>query len=118
MPTTADIKARLDDYLTTKKLNEVARSKIESLWPDEAQPLEGAELLDRLAASLARYSPVKRMCLTRSLPSAPSASTRAPLQYCSSLLGAKLIAVKFTALGGDVIGQDQCEKLTELHHEH
>jgi hypothetical protein len=53
MPTTADIKARLDDYLATKKLNDAAKSKIESLWPDEAQPLEGAELLDRLAASLA-----------------------------------------------------------------
>jgi hypothetical protein len=28
------------------------------------------------------------------------------------------IAVKFTALGGDVIGKDQCEKLQSFHHEH
>ena len=28
------------------------------------------------------------------------------------------IAVKFTALGGDVIGKDQCKKLQKLHHEH
>ncbi len=27
------------------------------------------------------------------------------------------IAVKFTALGGDVIGKDQCKKLQKLHHE-
>ena len=28
------------------------------------------------------------------------------------------IAVKFTALGGDVIGKDQCKKLQSYHHEH
>ena len=28
------------------------------------------------------------------------------------------IAVKFTALGGDVIGKEQCQKLQKLHHEH
>jgi hypothetical protein len=40
----------------------------------------------RLAASLVRYSPRKGMHLTRSLPSAPSASTRDPFQYFNSLL--------------------------------
>src|SRR5438105_2184505 len=57
MPTTADVKARLDDYLATKKLDEPAKLKIEALWPDEAQPLEGGELLDRLSASLAAVEP-------------------------------------------------------------
>ena len=52
----------------------------------------GARQKGRLAASLARYSPVKGMRLTRSLPSAPSASTRGPLQYFNSLPGAKLKA--------------------------
>lgn len=28
------------------------------------------------------------------------------------------IAVKFTALGGDVIGQDQMQEVAELHHEY
>jgi hypothetical protein len=57
IPTTADVKARLDDYLAEKKLDDVTRLKIEALWPDEAQPLDGAELLDRLTASLAVVEP-------------------------------------------------------------
>ena len=57
IPTTADVKARLDDYLATKTLDEAAKLKIEALWPDEAQPLDGGELLDRLTASLAVVEP-------------------------------------------------------------
>src|SRR5439155_10351656 len=57
IPTTAEIKARLDDYLSTKKLDESAKLKIEALWPDDAHPLDGGELLDRLAASLAVVEP-------------------------------------------------------------
>jgi hypothetical protein len=53
IPSTADIKARLDDYLASQTLDETARLKIEALWPDEAVPLDGGELLDRLTASLA-----------------------------------------------------------------
>lgn len=57
IPSTADVKARLDDYLVAKKLDETARLKIEALWPDEAQQLDGGELLDRLTASLAVVEP-------------------------------------------------------------
>src|SRR4029450_13174376 len=57
IPATADVKAKLDDYLATKTLDETARLKIDALWPDEALALEGAELLDRLAASLAVVDP-------------------------------------------------------------
>ena len=57
IPSTADVKARLDDYLATKTLDDVAKLKIDALWPDEAQPLDGGELLDRLAASLAVVEP-------------------------------------------------------------
>src|SRR5437868_13933863 len=57
MLTTAEIKARLDDYLATKKLDETATLKIGALWPDDAQPLDGGELLDRLAASIAVAEP-------------------------------------------------------------
>ena len=57
IPATADIKARLDDYLAGKTLDEAAKLKIEALWPDEAQPVANAELLDRLTASLAVVEP-------------------------------------------------------------
>lgn len=57
IPTTADVKARLDDYLAGRQLDAAARLKIEALWPDEAQPMEGSELLDRLTASLAVVEP-------------------------------------------------------------
>jgi len=46
----------------------------------------GARQKGRLAASLARCSPLKGMRLARFLPSAPSASTRDPFQYFNSLL--------------------------------
>src|SRR5438067_12244730 len=57
IPTTAEVKARLDDYLATKKLDEAAKLKIEALWPDDAHPLDGGELLDRLTASLPVVEP-------------------------------------------------------------
>ncbi len=57
IPTTADVKARLDNYLATKTLDDETRLKIEVLWPDEAQQLDGGELLDRLTASLALVEP-------------------------------------------------------------
>jgi len=57
IPTTAEVKARLDDFLRGKKLDDLARAKIDALWPDEAQPLDGGELLDRLTASLAVVEP-------------------------------------------------------------
>lgn len=57
VPTTAEVKARLDDYLSSQPLDETTRLKIETLWPDEAQVLDGGELLDRLTASLALIEP-------------------------------------------------------------
>ena len=57
IPTTAEVKARLDDYLAKKTLDDAAKLKIEALWPDEAQALDGGELLDRLTASLAVVEP-------------------------------------------------------------
>ena len=57
IPATADVKAKLDDYLATKTLDEAAKLKIAALWPDEAQPVESGELLDRLTASLAVVEP-------------------------------------------------------------
>jgi hypothetical protein len=57
IPTTAEIKARLDDYLVGKTLDDATRQKYEALWPDDAETLDGAELLDRVAASLALVEP-------------------------------------------------------------
>src|SRR5439155_14008967 len=57
IPPTAEVKARLDNYLAGKTLDEAAKLKIDALWPDEAQPLDGGELLDRLTASLAVVEP-------------------------------------------------------------
>lgn len=75
IPTTADVKARLDDYLAGKQLDETARLKIEILWPDEAQPLDNAELLDRLTAALAVVEPqaaeVVTACRLSAIPVPP-----------------------------------------------
>jgi hypothetical protein len=57
IPVTADVKSKLDDYLAGKTLDETAKLKIEALWPDEAQQVENAELLDRLTTSLAVVEP-------------------------------------------------------------
>jgi hypothetical protein len=57
LPTTAETKARLDDFLKDKTLAEADRLKIDALWPDDAAAIESAELLDRLAASLAIVEP-------------------------------------------------------------
>ena len=57
VPATAEVKAKLDDYLKSKDADETARAKIAALWPDDAAPLEGAELLDRLVTSLAVVEP-------------------------------------------------------------
>src|SRR5205085_7159365 len=48
----------------------------------------GASQKGRMAASLAPYRSMRDMRVSRSLPSAPSDSTRGPLQYFNSLLGA------------------------------
>lgn len=57
IPPTAEVKARLDDYLAGKTIDEATKLKIESLWPDDAQALDGMELLHRLTASLAAVEP-------------------------------------------------------------
>ncbi|MCI0361996.1 MAG: hypothetical protein L0211_26230, partial [Planctomycetaceae bacterium] len=57
VPTTAEIKARLDDFLKDQTLSEADRLKLDALWPDDAAAIDPAELLDRLAASLAIVEP-------------------------------------------------------------
>ncbi len=57
IPTTAVVKAQLDDFLKDKTLSEADKLKLDALWPDDAAVIEPAELLDRLAASLAIVEP-------------------------------------------------------------
>jgi hypothetical protein len=57
IPTTAEVKARLDDFLRGKNLGEADRLKIDALWPDEAAAVDPHELLDRLTASMAVVEP-------------------------------------------------------------
>ncbi|MGI8980388.1 MAG: hypothetical protein ACR2FY_14265 [Pirellulaceae bacterium] len=57
VPLAADVKAQVDDYATAKQADEATRLKMAVLWPDEAAPASGAELLERLAASLSVLDP-------------------------------------------------------------
>ena len=57
VPLAADVKAKLDDYAAAKQTDETTRAKIAALWPDEAAPASGAELLERLVTSLSVLEP-------------------------------------------------------------
>jgi len=57
VPLAADVKAKLDDYATAKQADETLRAKLAALWPDEAAPATGAELLERLTTSLSVLDP-------------------------------------------------------------
>jgi hypothetical protein len=79
VPTTADVKAQLDDYLASRNSDEATRLKVSILWPDEAEVLDGGQLLDRLADSLAAADPaaleVVQLCnQPRKLPPPPKPS--------------------------------------------
>ena len=60
VPATAEVKAALDNHVATLGADEATKAKIAALWPDEALALEGADLLERLAMSLAVVSPQAR----------------------------------------------------------
>lgn len=57
VPLAADVKAKVDDYATAKQADEATRLKIAALWPDEAAPASGADLLERLTSSLSVLEP-------------------------------------------------------------
>jgi len=63
IPATAEVKAALDDYLQGLNADELTRTKVAALWPDEALALEGADLLERLVMSLAVVDPQARAVL-------------------------------------------------------
>lgn len=76
VPQTAEVKAKLDDYLASRGADEATRLKVSLLWPDEAESLDGTQLFDRLAASLAASDPavleVVQLCnQPRKLPPPP-----------------------------------------------
>src|SRR6188768_2656286 len=51
VPLAADVKAQVDDYATAKKADETTRLKLAAIWPDEAAPASGADLLERVGMS-------------------------------------------------------------------
>lgn len=57
VPLAADVKAKVDDYAASLQADEATRLKIAALWPDEAAPHSGAELLERLCNSLSVLDP-------------------------------------------------------------
>src|SRR5688572_8613009 len=60
VPATAEVKAALDHHVATLAADDATKAKIAALWPDEALALEGADLLERLAMSLAVLNPQAR----------------------------------------------------------
>jgi hypothetical protein len=57
VPLAADVKAKLDDYATARQADETLRAKLAALWPDEAAPASGADLLEKLSTSLSVLEP-------------------------------------------------------------
>jgi hypothetical protein len=57
IPTTAEVRANLDEFLASQKLDEAQQLKVAALWGDATEPLESGQLLDRLAATLAIIEP-------------------------------------------------------------
>jgi len=56
-PTADDIRPALDDWLAEQRLDDATRAKVDALWPAEATPVKGAELFDRLIATVALVDP-------------------------------------------------------------
>ena len=57
VPLAADVKAKVDDFAAARQADETASAKIAAIWPDEAAPASGAELLERLGMSLSVLEP-------------------------------------------------------------
>jgi hypothetical protein len=52
-PSSADAKAELDKWLAERNLDETTKLKIDALWPADGAPLQGSELLEQVAVTLA-----------------------------------------------------------------
>ena len=57
LPSTAEVKALLDAHINQLGVDETAKSKVQLLWLDEAEVLDGSALLERLSLSLAALDP-------------------------------------------------------------
>lgn len=57
VPAPADVKTQLDPWLQSRDLSETQQAEIDALWPAEAPAMEGAALLDNVAATLAVAHP-------------------------------------------------------------
>jgi len=55
-PTPQEVRQQLDDWLKTQKVDEIAKIKIDALWPKEGSVTDPAELLDQLTATFAIFN--------------------------------------------------------------
>lgn len=68
MPSAAEVKAQLDDWLNTKELSELQREEIDLLWTADGGDLSKAQLLEQVATTIAVAEPeakeLAKLCRT------------------------------------------------------
>jgi hypothetical protein len=89
LPAPAEVKAAIEPWLATQKLDTATQSQLDALWAEDPLPAVGADLLDRLAETIALADPATRelvaMCRGSSPPLVPPSfdvlqdAARAPL---------------------------------------
>ena len=55
--TRQDVRTMIDQWLANRNLSELERLKLDTLWPSEASPASGDELLDNVAITLSLLAP-------------------------------------------------------------
>ncbi len=63
-PTAAEVKARLDEWLKTKEVDETTQLKIDALWPETGGPTDSSELLEQLGTTIALIESAARELVT------------------------------------------------------
>jgi hypothetical protein len=63
-PTAAEVKTQLDEWLTTRQVDEITKLKIEALWPEAGGPTDSSELLEQLGATIALVDDAARELVT------------------------------------------------------
>lgn len=60
LPAPAEVKAAIEPWLATQKLDTATQSKLDALWAEDPLPAVGADLLERLAETIALADPATR----------------------------------------------------------
>lgn len=73
-PTSAEVKAQVDQWLAGRKLDEAVRRQVDALWAANAAPAADGALLERLVTTIGLVEPTTRevldFCRTEQLPAA------------------------------------------------